>query len=72
MMYVNPKNTPTYMFESYIGKLAKVGRAASYGKPAANLVPWLRERVATARRLRVRKLVWSRGDNPPSEYAKKK
>lgn len=61
LMYMNPKKTSTYMFESFVGKLAKVGRAASYGKPPATLVLWLHERVATAWRVRFRKLAWSRG-----------
>ena len=45
---LNPKRTSTYMFESFIGKLAKVGRAASDDKPAADLGHWLMQKITIA------------------------
>ena len=46
--FLNPKRTSTYMFESFIGKLAKVGRAAAYGKPAADLGHWLMQKITVS------------------------
>ena len=43
--YIAPKWCSTYPFESFVGKVAKAGRSASYGKAAYLLGRWLVQKV---------------------------
>ena len=43
--YIAPKWCSTYPFESFVGKIAKTGRSASYGKAAFSLGRWLAQKI---------------------------
>ena len=47
LRWLNPKHGSTYPFESYVGAIAKIGRSASYGKPAHTIGRFLLQKLRT-------------------------